>query len=287
MSLSSIGIKPNPSTPYHFYTKLAIRIQEDKSMAATQKTVLITGVTKGIGRALALELAKHGHLIIGCGRDKTDLDSLQLQLSNASPQNHLLFVADVKSDDSIRQMAHTVRDKLGSLDIIVNNAGVSTANLKFWEVPGEMFDNVIDINIKGAANVLRHFIPLMLPRNQGIIVNISSLYGRTVGPLASAYCASKWAIEGLSKSIAKELPHGMTIVALDPGIINTDMAVAYFGDLASQYQSPQEWALKAVSMILNITTADNGATLIVPDPGDLLDIPFLLQKREGEKKDPR
>ncbi|XP_022994368.1 NADPH-dependent pterin aldehyde reductase-like isoform X2 [Cucurbita maxima] len=242
---------------------------ECEEEAETKKTVLITGVTRGIGRALALELAKHGHLIIGCGRDKTNLDSLQLQLSNASPQNHLLFIADVKSDDSIRQMAHTVRDKLGSLDIIVNNAGVNTANLKFWEVPGEMFDNVIDINIKGAANVLRHFIPLMLPRNQGIIVNISSLYGRSVGPLASAYCASKWAIEGLSKSIAKKLPNGITIVALDPGIINTDMAVAYFGDLASQYQSPQEWALKATSMILNITTADNGATLIVPDPGDL------------------
>ncbi|CAK9326839.1 unnamed protein product [Citrullus colocynthis] len=241
--------------------------------AETTKTIVISGVSKGLGRALALELAKRGHTIIGCGRDKINLDSLQLQLSNSSPRNHLLFNLDVKSNESVREMAHTVRKKFGSIDIIVNNAALVNASLKLWEIPSEMFDNVIDINIKGTANMLRHFIPLMLPKNEGIIVNMSSLFGRIGAPHASPYCSSKWAIEGLSKSVAKEVPNGITIVTLDPGVINTDMCVSFLGHhLASQYQSPQEWVVKAAPMILNLTTADNGATLIVPDPGVLPDL---------------
>ncbi|KAL4035691.1 hypothetical protein IC575_004396 [Cucumis melo] len=139
--------------------------------AETTKTIVISGVSRGLGRALALEFAKLGHTIIGCDRDKIKLDSLRLQLSNASPRNHLLFNLDVKSNDSIREMAHTVEKKFGSIDIIVNNAGVFHDTLKFWEIGSEMLNDVIDINIKGVANVLRHFIPLMLPKNKGIIVN--------------------------------------------------------------------------------------------------------------------
>ncbi|KAE8637287.1 hypothetical protein CSA_004539 [Cucumis sativus] len=206
--------------------------------AETTKVIVISGVSRGLGRALALELAKLGHTIIGCSRDKIKLDSLQLQLSNASPRNHLLFNFDVKSNESIREMAQTVKEKFGSVDII-------------------------DTNMKGVANMLRHFIPLMLPKNKGIIVNVSSLYGRI------AAARFQMGIEGLSKSVAKELPNGLTIVTLDPGIINTDASVTILGHFASQYQSPQLWALKAAPMILNITTADNGETLIVPDPGVL------------------
>uniref|UniRef100_A0A0A0KIN8 NADPH-dependent pterin aldehyde reductase-like n=1 Tax=Cucumis sativus TaxID=3659 RepID=A0A0A0KIN8_CUCSA len=209
--------------------------------AETTKVIVISGVSRGLGRALALELAKLGHTIIGCSRDKIKLDSLQLQLSNASPRNHLLFNFDVKSNESIREMAQTVKEKFGSVDIIVNNAAVVAENLKLWEIPNEIFDDVIDTNMKGVANMLRHFIPLMLPKNKGIIVNVSSLYGRIAAARASAYCSSKWGIEGLSKSVAKELPNGLTIVTLDPGIINTDASVTILGHFASQYQSPQLW----------------------------------------------
>ncbi|KAL0559485.1 hypothetical protein IC582_004096 [Cucumis melo] len=209
--------------------------------AETTKTIVISGVSRGLGRALALEFAKLGHTIIGCDRDKIKLDSLRLQLSNASPRNHLLFNLDVKSNDSIREMAHTVEKKFGSIDIIVNNAGVFHDTLKFWEIGSEMLNDVIDINIKGVANVLRHFIPLMLPKNKGIIVNsLLSMEELELPRYASVYCNSKWAIEGLSKSIAKEVPNGMTIVTLDPCVINTDMCAYYLGHLASQYQSPHE-----------------------------------------------
>jgi len=147
----------------------------------------------------------------------------------------------------------------------VNNAGTINKNNKLWEVPEEEFEEVMDTNVKGTANVLRHFIPLMIEwkKAEGIIVNMSSGWGRSGAALVAPYCASKWAIEGLSKSVAKEVGQGMAVVALNPGVIHTDMLSSCFGTSASLYQSPHSWALKAATLILNLTPADNGASLTV------------------------
>lgn len=228
---------------------------------ARSRTVLITGASKGLGRALALELAKRGHTVIGCSRTHDKLNSLQSELS--SPENHLFLNADVKSNSSIEELARVVVEKKGVPDIIVNNAGTINRNNKIWEVPEEEFDAVIDTNVKGVANMLRHFIPLMIARKQGIIVNMSSGWGRSGAALVAPYCASKWAVEGLTRSVAKELPDGIAIVALNPGVINTDMLASCFGNSAALYQAPEAWALKAATMILNLTAADNGASLTV------------------------
>ncbi|XP_059447238.1 NADPH-dependent pterin aldehyde reductase [Corylus avellana] len=228
---------------------------------ASSRTVLITGASKGLGRALALELAKRGHTVIGCSRTHDKLISLQSELS--SPEKHLFLNADVKSNSSIEELARAVVEKKGVPDIIVNNAGTINRNNKIWEVPEEEFDTVIDTNVKGVANMLRHFIPLMITRKQGIIVNMSSGWGRSGAALVAPYCASKWAVEGLTRSVAKELPDGMAVVALNPGVINTDMLASCFGNSAALYQAPEAWALKAATMILNLTAADNGASLTV------------------------
>ncbi|KAI9397060.1 hypothetical protein POPTR_004G228533v4 [Populus trichocarpa] len=224
------------------------------------KKVMITGVGKGLGRALALELDKRGHIVIGCSRSQDNLNSLQSQFSS---DKHLLLDADVKSNSSVEELARVVVEKKGVPDIIVNNAGTINQNKKIWEVSEEEFDSVIDTNVKGIANMLRHFIPLMIPNKQGIIVNMSSGWGRSGAALVAPYCASKWAVEGLSRSVAKELPEGMAIVALNPGVIHTDMLTSCFGTSASLYQDPDTWALKAATMILNLTEADNGASLTV------------------------
>lgn len=243
---------------------------------ATPRTILITGVSKGLGRALAVEVAKRGHAVIGCSRTQEKLNSLQLELASATPTSpssmepnslssnkHLLINADVTSNDSVEEMACKVMEKIGVPDIIVNNAGTINKNERIWEVTEEEFNTVIDTNVKGIANVLRHFIPLMLPNKQGIIVNMSSGWGRSGAALVAPYCASKWAVEGLTKSVAKELPEGMAIVALCPGVINTDMLASCFGESAEMYQTPETWALKAATMILNLTALDNGASLTV------------------------
>uniref|UniRef100_A0A0A0KLF6 NADPH-dependent pterin aldehyde reductase-like n=2 Tax=Cucumis sativus TaxID=3659 RepID=A0A0A0KLF6_CUCSA len=244
----------------------------EKEVENGRYIIVVSGVSKGIGRALALEFAKLGHIIVGCSRNQNQLDSLQHHLSTISSLTHLLIKVDVSSNDEVKVMAETVLQKVGSPHIIVNNAGVINENVKMWEGCVKEFDNVIDTNIKGTANVIRNFIPHMISNNkEGIIVNMSSIYGRTGAPQVSAYVCSKWGIEGLSKSLAKEVPNRITVVALDPGIINTDMLATHIGPhLASHYQTPQQWATKAASMIMNLSSSDNGTSLTVEDPGTLV-----------------
>ncbi|XP_038893204.1 NADPH-dependent pterin aldehyde reductase-like isoform X1 [Benincasa hispida] len=235
----------------------------------SSRKVLISGVSKGLGRALALELADRGHTIIGCSRDQTKLDSLQAELSKTSLNNHFLFKVDVRCNKNVQEFAQIVAKNKLVPDILVNNAGLAHRSAKIWELDVEDFDNVIDTNVKGTANILRHFIPLMIPNNKGIIVNMSSGAGRSAHEDFAPYCSSKWAVEGLSKCIGKGLPKGMAIVALNPGSINTDMLVLCCGDLAAQYLSPQKWAIKAATMILNLTSKDNGESLTVNNPSEL------------------
>lgn len=228
------------------------------------KTVMITGASRGLGRALAVELATRGHTVIGCARVQENLLSLQTHISSSpSPSNHIFTPLDVRSDSSVQELAKLVVQKKQVPDIIVNNAGTINKNNKLWEVPAEEFDMVIDINIKGVANVIRHFLPLMIEKKQGIMVNMSSGWGRSAAAEVAPYCASKWAIEGLSRSVAKEVPPGLAIVALSPGVVNTDMLASCFGSSASLYETPEAWAPRAADMILNLTIADNGASLTV------------------------
>ncbi|KAJ0972865.1 hypothetical protein J5N97_020824 [Dioscorea zingiberensis] len=242
------------------------------------KTVLITGVSRGLGRALALELARRGHTIIGCSRSQDKIQALQDELprssedppaasssssSSSSSCKHLLTAIDVRSDSSIKEFAKLVVQTRRVPDIIVNNAGTINKNNKIWEVPAEDFDMVIDTNLKGVANILRHFLPLMIERKRGIIVNMSSGWGRSPAAEVAPYCASKWAIEGLSRSVAKELPPGLAVISLSPGVVNTDMLASCFGSSAALYPSPETWAPKAATMILNLTEDDNGASLTV------------------------
>ncbi|KAL8536845.1 hypothetical protein ACS0TY_012137 [Phlomoides rotata] len=210
------------------------------------KTVLITGVSRGLGKALALEMAKRGHSVIGCARSADKLSVLHSELVSASESKpnstkHLIMNVDVRSDHSVEELARVVVEKKVIPDIIVNNAGTINRNNKLWEVPEEEIDAVIDTNIKGTINVLRHFIPVMIESKHGIIVNISSGWGRSAAAQVAPYCASKWAVEGLTRSFAKELPPGLAAIALSPGVINTEMLQSCFASSAALYPTPESW----------------------------------------------
>ncbi|KAL6517817.1 hypothetical protein OROMI_033518 [Orobanche minor] len=211
--------------------------------AAKLSKVLITGVSRGLGKALALELAKRGHIVIGCSRSPDKLSSLQSEIASESKSNsdqpHLLMNVDVRSNSSVEELARTLVEKKAIPDIIVNNAGTINRNNRIWEVPVDEFDTVIDTNIKGTANVLRHFLPVMIENKHGIIVNMSSGWGRSAAAQVAPYCASKWAVEGLTRAVAKELPAGMAVVALNPGVINTEMLQSCFGSSADIYPTPE------------------------------------------------
>ena len=169
------------------------------------------------------------------------------------------------SDDAVKAWATIVLQAHGPPDLLLNNAGVINRNAPLWEVKAEEFARVIDVNLKGVANVIRHFAPAMVAAKRGVIVNFSSGWGRSADADVAPYCASKWGIEGLTSALAQELSAGMAAVALNPGIINTEMLQSCFGSAASRYRSPESWAQTAVPFLLALGAKDNGKQLEVPD----------------------
>ncbi|WOO42049.1 SDR family oxidoreductase [Rubellicoccus peritrichatus] len=224
-------------------------------MNEAPKRILITGVTRGLGRAMADGFIQRGHTVIGCGRNHTAID----ELNQAHPKPNKFFACDVVDDNAVKAFADEVIKASGPPDLLINNAALLNKPAKLWDVPEAEFSQVIDVNIKGVANIIRHIVPSMVKRNSGIIVNLSSGWGRSTAPEVAPYCATKWAIEGLNQAMSQELPNGMACVALNPGIIDTDMLRTAFGEEASSsYHGAEEWAEKAMDDILSYGPADNG-----------------------------
>jgi NAD(P)-dependent dehydrogenase (short-subunit alcohol dehydrogenase family) len=226
---------------------------------ADSRTVVLTGATKGLGRAMTARLVEDGHTVIGCGRSLAAIKQLESEHGGL----HRFDCVDVVSDDEVSAWAASVIDQFGPPDLLLNNAATINRNACLWELPADEFDPVIDVNIKGVANVLRHFVPSMVVRQSGIIVNFSSGWGRSTSAEVAPYCATKWAIEGLTQALAQELPRGMAAVPLNPGVINTDLLQSCFGSSASQYPDPDDWSRFAVPYILSIHPSQNGEPLSV------------------------
>ena len=230
------------------------------TMGNALRLVVITGVTRGLGRAMAERLAKDGHTVLGCGRSLADVKDLQYLLGKP----HNFSVVDVANAAQVQKWAEKLLADYGAPDLIINNAALTTDPAPLWTVPEDAFSSVIDTNIKGVFHVIRAFTPAMISRRTGVIVNISSAWGRTADPHVAPYCATKWAIEGLTQAFAQELPQGMAAVALNPGIINTHLLKQCFGDGAAAYPNPLDWVTRAIPFILQLGPQDNGKSLNVP-----------------------
>ncbi len=224
------------------------------------KTILITGVSRGLGRAMTEEFIRLGHKVIGCGRSEKDIEQLRKQF----PAPNDFAVVNVADDAQVAAWAKQVLAKHAPPDLLLNNAALINRNAPLWQVPAQEFSDVIDVNIKGVANVIRHFVPAMIQRKNGIIVNFSSGWGRSTDAEVAPYCATKWAIEGLTQSLAQELPSGMAAVPMNPGIINTDMLQSCFAGGATGFPKADAWAKTAVPFLLKIDASDNGRPLTVP-----------------------
>jgi NAD(P)-dependent dehydrogenase (short-subunit alcohol dehydrogenase family) len=223
------------------------------------KTLVITGVTRGLGRAMAEEFIRLGHVVLGCGRSEQHLAELRRRFG----EWHEFDQVDVASDEQVQAWAKRLLKARGAPDLLLNNAGVINRNAPLWNISSEEFGQVIDVNIKGVANVIRHFVPVMIDRGSGVVVNFSSGWGRSTDAEVAPYCATKWAIEGLTQALAQELPASVAAVALNPGVINTDMLQSCFGGSASAYPSAEQWARKAVPFLLELGPRHNGQSLTV------------------------
>jgi len=227
------------------------------------KTILISGVTRGLGRAMAEEFIRLGHTVLGCGRSPDGI----ARLKNEYGPPHDFAVVDVAADEQVKAWAERVLKSYGAPDLVLNNAALINRNAPLWEVPAREFSDVVDVNIKGVANVIRHFVPAMVRRRSGVVVNFSSGWGRSTDAEVAPYCATKWAIEGLTRALAQELPPGVAAVPLNPGIIDTDMLRSSFGGSASDYPTPQAWAKSAVPFLLKLGPSENGQPLTAPAHG--------------------
>ena len=225
------------------------------------KVIVLTGATRGLGLALTKQFVALGHTVLGCGRSADQVE----KLGKSYGEPHSFKSVDVARDSEVMAWASRLLKEHGPPDLLINNAALINRNASLWEVPAEDFDSVIDVNIKCVANVIRHFVPAMVERKSGIIVNLSSGWGRSTSPEVAPYCATKWAIEGLTRALAQELPKGMAAVPLNPGIIDTDMLRSCFGESAKSYPGPDEWSERAAPFILRLGHKDSGRPLSVPE----------------------
>lgn len=222
--------------------------------------IIITGVSRGLGKAMVGGFAASDCRVAGCARSSRAI--AQLQEEFGSP--HRFDVVDVASDAAVKQWADSVLASHGPPDYLINNAALINTSAPLWEVSAADFDQLTAVNINGTVNTIRHLLPAMMERGSGTVVNFSSGWGRSVSADVAPYCASKWAIEGLTQALAEDLPPGLTAVPLNPGIIDTEMLQSCFGSGASSYPDPDDWATRAVPFILNIRPTDSGRPLTVP-----------------------
>jgi len=222
------------------------------------KLVCISGCSKGLGRAMAVEFHTRGWRVAGGARNAEALEKLENEIGDLC-----FFQAfDVSKSEEVENFAQSVEENLGVPDLLVNNAGIINKNAPLTQISPEEFASVLSINLGGIHNMIRSFVPRMEKRGNGIIVNFSSYWGQSTAPEVGPYCATKWGVEGLTRSLAQELPQGLATVAFNPGIINTDMLRSCFGDAASSHENPVDWAKHAVSRLEKIGLPDNGQTII-------------------------
>lgn len=226
---------------------------------AKSKIILVTGATRGLGRAMSAKFVELGHSVVGCGRSTRTIDELREEF--AKP--HRFDAIDVADDAAVAKWAKSVLAEFGPPDLLCNNAAIINRAAPLWEVSADEFSNVVDVNIKGVANIIRHFVPAMIERGSGVIVNFSSGWGRSTSPEVAPYCATKWAVEGMTRALAEELPKGMAAIPLNPGIINTEMLQTVWGDSAGEYGDATRWAESAAPFLLNLGPKDNGEPLVV------------------------
>lgn len=187
------------------------------------KNALITGAGKGIGKAVALQLAKEGVNVALLARTTTNLETVADEIKTFGVKV-LVVSADVANIDSVNNAVSVVEQEFGHIDILINNAGIASFG-KFLELSPAEWEKIVQVNLFGTYYVTRAALPKMIERQTGDIVNISSTAGQRGAALTSAYSASKFGVLGLTESLMQEVrKHNIRVTALTPSTIATDMA---------------------------------------------------------------
>ena len=220
-------------------------------------TIVLTGCTRGLGRELVARFTERGHTVLGCGRSTDHIAGLAAQFG--AP--HDFSAVDVSDSPAVEAWANRLVSSHGAPNLIINNAAIMNDPAPLWEIVAEDFDRLMAVNVSGTLNVIRSFVPAMITAGHGVIANLSSGWGRSSDAQVGPYCASKHAIEGLTGSLAKELPRPLAAVAVSPGVIDTDMLRRCWDESADTFPKPEEWGERAADFFLGLGPQDNGASL--------------------------
>ncbi|KEI84422.1 3-ketoacyl-ACP reductase [Clostridium botulinum B2 433] len=190
------------------------------------RTAIVTGASRGIGRAIAKKLASMGaNLVLNYRSSAKEIDTLLEEIKEFGIET-LVIQGDVSSFEDSKKIADEAKNKFGTIDILINNAGITKDSL-ILRMTEEDFDKVISVNLKGVYNCSKHIAPIMLKQRSGKIINISSVVGVAGNAGQCNYAAAKAGVIGITKSLAKELgSRGITVNAVAPGYIRTDMTDA-------------------------------------------------------------
>ncbi|MGM0898623.1 MAG: 3-ketoacyl-ACP reductase [Bacillota bacterium] len=187
------------------------------------KTAIITGGGRGIGRATAIALANEGVNVGLIGLNQENLDKVSVELQDANVKVATAS-ADVTDLAAIEQAVEKLKNELGTIDILINNAGIGKFG-GFLELSPEEWKNIVDVNLMGVYNATRAVLPGMIEQSSGDIINISSTAGQKGAPVTSAYSSSKFAVMGLTESLALEVrKHNIRVTAMTPSTVVTDLA---------------------------------------------------------------
>lgn len=192
-----------------------------------KRIVFLTGATSGIGEATATLLAKNNFDLIICGRRKDRLETLQKKLSASANVHTLSF--DVRDREAVKESVASLPSSWKNIDILINCAGnahgldpIQTGNVDDW-------DAMIDINVKGLLYVSHEVIPGMTERKSGHIINIGSIAGKEIYPNGNVYCASKFAVDALTRGIRIDLnAHNIKVTSINPGLVETEFSLVRF-----------------------------------------------------------
>ena len=197
------------------------RREDGKPLA--ERVALVTGGSRGIGRAIALRLAELGAAVAVCGRDREALETTLAELGRAT-KGVLAQVADVTRSEDVAKLVATTEAKLGPIAILVNNAGIGLFGPAHEKTEAD-WDRVLDSNLKSVFLVSRAVAASMIREGRGDIINISSLAGRNAFAGGGIYCASKWGVQGLSACMAEDLrEHGIRVSVICPGSVATEFS---------------------------------------------------------------
>jgi 3-hydroxy acid dehydrogenase / malonic semialdehyde reductase len=194
-----------------------------------KKTILITGATAGIGKATAELFAQNGHTLIITGRRADRLHTLADELRNKYGIEVLTLNFDIRNNEEVEQSIASLNGSWKNIDVLVNNAGLAVGLNPIQSGVLEDWERMIDTNIKGLLYITRVVAPMMIERGKGHIINIGSIAGRETYPNGNVYCATKYAVDSLSKGMRMDLlPHGIKVSQIAPGAVETEFSVVRF-----------------------------------------------------------